>query len=156
MDMEGLAARYGGEVDETTRSRLRGHGTIEVRPVDPESLLLQRGSKDGFWLRIPSAEGADADLNVCALAYASDFWLAPAARMRHARPFDFHDYQLASLDHAMWFHTPANAADWFLYETDSPWAGGGRGLARGAMYDRAGRMIASTAQEALMRRRAGG
>ena len=63
------------------------------------------------------------------------------------------DIQLASLDHAMWFHRPFRADDWLLYVQDSPSAYGARGFCRGAIYDRQGRLVASTVQEGLMRKR---
>jgi acyl-CoA thioesterase-2 len=62
-------------------------------------------------------------------------------------------FSIASLDHAIWFHRPARADQWLLYRSDSPAAGGGRGFARGLLYDRGGRLVASTAQEAVMRAR---
>jgi acyl-CoA thioesterase-2 len=89
-----------------------------------------------------AAEVADPRARQCLLAFASDFWLAgtASAGYRDARA-------VVTLNHSVWFHAPADVGDWLLYRTDSPWAGAGRGLARGLIYDRAGRLVASTVQE---------
>ena len=87
------------------------------------------------------------------LAYASDFTLLDTALIAHGKLLFDADVQLASLDHAMWFHRPFRADDWLLYVQDSPSAQGARGFCRGAFYTREGRLIASVAQEGLMRKR---
>ena len=69
----------------------------------------------------------------------------------HGRSLFDKDLQVASLDHALWFHRPFRADDWLLYSIDSPTAQNARGLARGLIYDRAGRLVASTVQEGMIR-----
>ena len=93
-------------------------------------------------------------LHKCLLAYASDFTLLDTALIAHGKVLYDADIQLASLDHAMWFHRPFRADDWLLYVQDSPSAFGARGFCRGTIYDRQGRLVASTAQEGLMRKKA--
>ncbi len=85
------------------------------------------------------------------LAYASDFHLIGTTLLPHGISFLQRNVQVASLDHAMWFHRPFRIDQWLLYSCDSPTAQGGRGLARGMFYDEAGRLVASTAQEGLIR-----
>ena len=87
----------------------------------------------------------------CLLAYASAYNLIPTALRPHGRTWLSGKMVLASIDHGMWFHRPARVDDWLLYTMESPTAQGARGLARGLIYDRAGRLIASVAQEGLMR-----
>ena len=92
-------------------------------------------------------------LHRCLLAYVSDYYLLAAAVAGHGVRYPNPNFKLASLDHAMWFHRPARVDDWLLYVLDSPSASGARGLARGSIFARDGRLVASTAQEGLMRLR---
>jgi len=85
------------------------------------------------------------------LAYLSDWSLLDTATLPHAVSFLQDNMQMASLDHAMWFHRPFRADEWLLYVQDSPSAGGARGLNRGLIYDRSGALVASAAQEGLIR-----
>jgi len=104
-----------------------------------------------LWFRpIETVPGDDA-LHAALLAYVSDYHLLAAALVRHGVEPGRSGMVLASLDHAMWFHRSVRLDDWLLYVTDSPSASGGRGLARGSIFDRAGGLVASTAQEGLMR-----
>ncbi len=89
--------------------------------------------------------------NRCLLAYVSDFHLLETATLPHGLSFHTGDVLLASLDHAMWFHRPFRIDDWLLYALISPSSSGARGMAFGRIFDRAGRLVASTAQEGLMR-----
>jgi acyl-CoA thioesterase II len=94
-----------------------------------------------------------AAVHQCVLAYASDLMLLDAALMPHARTVFDRKLMAASLDHALWFHRPFKADDWLLYAQDSPSAGGGRGFARGLIFTRNGTLVASVAQEGLLRER---
>jgi acyl-CoA thioesterase-2 len=87
------------------------------------------------------------------LAFASDFALMGTAMLPHAVTFMQSNLQAASLDHSIWFHRPLRMDEWLLYEMDSPNANGGRGLNFGRIYSQDGRLVASTAQEGLMRLR---
>jgi acyl-CoA thioesterase-2 len=152
-----------GELGQAHPERLEGllgrrfgvFRTLEVKPTDPERQVFSGAAlaRSAFWVRIPSAATLAPELHACALAYASDSGLASAASRIHLAPEELGRMQMASLDHAMWFHGPVRADAWSLYEIDSPWTGQGRGLARGQIFDRDRRLIASTAQEALLRRR---
>ena len=105
------------------------------------------------WLRaagtLPDAQG----LHQAVLAYASDLSLLDAATMPHAVTYFDDRVQIASLDHAMWFHRPFRADEWLLYICDSPSGSNARGFARGSVYDQDGRLVASVSQEGLIRRR---
>jgi acyl-CoA thioesterase-2 len=85
------------------------------------------------------------------LAYASDHGLLRAAMLPHGLSFMSGQVRPASLDHAMWFHRDFRMDDWLLYVLDSPSAGGARGLCRGSLYARDGRLVASAAQEGMLR-----
>jgi acyl-CoA thioesterase-2 len=90
-------------------------------------------------------------LHRCALAYASDYSLLSASLSPHShRPFD-PALMMASLDHAVWFHRPFRADEWLLYVQDSPSAEGARGFCRGTIFSRDGTLVASVAQEGLIR-----
>jgi acyl-CoA thioesterase-2 len=95
----------------------------------------------------------DLALHQCVLAYASDFTLLDTALIAHGKLLFDPAIQLASLDHAMWLHRPFRADDWLLYAQDSPNAFAARGFCRGSFFDRQGRLIASVAQEGLIRPR---
>ncbi|MCB1646954.1 MAG: acyl-CoA thioesterase II [Pseudomonadales bacterium] len=103
------------------------------------------------WIKASGEMSDDIRLNQCLLAYASDMTLIDTAARPHAISWTESNFQVASLDHAMWFHRPFATDEWLLYTQDSPFSGGSRGLARGTFYTRDGTMIASCAQEGLMR-----
>jgi len=103
------------------------------------------------WLRATGPLPDDADLHRAALLYASDYTLLESVYRRHGTPLATPGMKVASLDHAMWWHRPARVDEWLLYVQESPNAIGGRGLALGRIYDRAGALVASVAQEGMVR-----
>ncbi|MFI4914574.1 MAG: acyl-CoA thioesterase [Steroidobacterales bacterium] len=103
------------------------------------------------WIRIIDRVPDDDILHRCLLAYVSDFHLLTTATLPHALPYMSSNLVLASIDHAMWFHWPLRVDEWFLYAIDSPSASGARGFSRGSIFTRTGRLVASTAQEGLLR-----
>lgn len=103
------------------------------------------------WFRLIDRIGDDDLLHRSLLAYASDFHLIGTATLPHGISYLQGNVQMASLDHAMWFHRPFRIDEWLLYSCDSPSSQGARGLSRGQIYDRSGRLVASTAQEGLIR-----
>ncbi len=107
--------------------------------------------------RLPDLEGSRATslLHQCIAAYASDMTLLDAATMPHAISYTDQGYQIASIDHAMWFHRELRIDDWLLYEQESPVAHGARGFSTGRLYGRDGALVASVAQEGLLRPRNG-
>lgn len=120
---------------------------VDQDPFDPEP----RPPFKRFWFRLRGDMGEDQRMHRALLAYASDFHLIGTATLPHGISFMKHDMAMASLDHAMWFHRPVRVNEWLLYDCDSPSASGGRGLARGLIFDREGTLVASTAQEGMIR-----
>ncbi|HET7204555.1 MAG TPA: acyl-CoA thioesterase II [Steroidobacteraceae bacterium] len=103
------------------------------------------------WFRLAGACPPDDALHRCLLAYVSDYNLLETATLPHGLSYHREQVLLASLDHGLWFHRPFRIDDWLLYATISPSSSGARGMAFGRLFDRAGRLVASTAQEGLMR-----
>ena len=107
--------------------------------------------KQYLWIKTNGRLPDNYRLHQCALAYASDFSLLDTALIAHGRVLFDPRLILASLDHALWFHRPFRADEWLLYAQDSPSAQVGRGFCRGSIFSRDGRLVASTAQEGLIR-----
>lgn len=129
---------------------------VEVRPCNPRphgSLEVQE-PVDRCWIRTRHSVGPEVPANQCALAYASDMTLLDASLRPHPVNWESGKLQVASLDHALWFHKASDVSEWHLYVQDSPSASGGRGFNRGSIYTRQGVLVASAAQEALIRYRA--
>lgn len=127
---------------------------IEIRPVKPRSYFDRSKDEpfDNIWIRATGPLPDDIATQQAMLAYASDMSLLDTALLPHG--VDWHaGMQMASLDHAMWFHHPFRLDDWLLYAQDSPSASGARGFNRGAVYTRNGKLVASVVQEGLMRAR---
>ena len=126
---------------------------LDLRLVDPVDKVAPqaRPARQLAWLRAPQRLSDDAALHRCVVAYGSDFALLETALLPHARAVTHRALRAASLDHAMWFHAPFRADEWLLYELESPAASGGRGLSFGRLFNRSGTLIASVAQEGLIR-----
>ncbi len=155
---EGLArletrmAPYAGELlgDWYTRPR-----PIDVRYVgDPPRVARETGRREPcsrVWMRADGTLPDDPLLHVCAVTFASDMTLLEAALLPHGKAWGTGEVAGASLDHAMWFHRPFRADEWWLYDQEAPWTGASRGLARGSIYTRDGTLVASVVQEGLLR-----
>ena len=126
---------------------------FEVRPVSSVALLSAEKSepKQAFWFRAVDKLPDDPEVHRSLLAYVSDYQLVATSTLPHGIRFERDRLQLASLDHAMWFHRAFRMDDWLLYVMDSPNACEARGLARGEIFTRDGVLVASTAQEGLIR-----
>ncbi len=124
---------------------------FEFRSVEAIDDGRPRPGVRHIWFRLAGQCPGNVELNRCLLAYVSDFHLLETATLPHGLSFHTGDVLLASLDHAMWFHRPFRIDDWLLYALISPSSSGARGMAFGRIFDRAGRLVASTAQEGLMR-----
>ncbi|HVS78197.1 MAG TPA: acyl-CoA thioesterase II, partial [Steroidobacteraceae bacterium] len=105
------------------------------------------------WFRAVDRLPTDERLHRCLLAYLSDYFLLDTATLPHESVLLSNTVVMASIDHAMWFHRPLRVDDWLLYAVDSPSASGARGFARAGVYTRDGKLVASTAQEGLVRLR---
>ena len=140
-------------IPERMRPFLARARPIEVRPVEPRSLArpTKRAPYYLHWFRAAAPLGDDLDVHRAVLAFASDMGLLGASMLPHGVSWVSSAIQTASLDHALWFHEDFRADDWLLYATDSPWSGHTRGFNRGQIFSRDGRLVASVAQEGLIR-----
>jgi acyl-CoA thioesterase-2 len=152
-----------GDMDETLLARapaklrrvLAHTRPFDTRPVDPIDPLhpQKRPPQQYIWIRTADRMPDDDGLHRCMLAYLSDYYFVTTAMLPHGVSLLDGNMQVASLDHAMWFHRPFRVDEWLLLAYESPSASGGRGLARGVIFARDRRLIASTAQEGLIRLR---
>lgn len=128
-------------------------GPFELRAVQPRNELKpeRRPPLQYVWFRLVDRIADSPALHRAILAYASDFNLIGTTMLPHGISFLQRNVQVASLDHAMWFHRPLRVDAWLLYACDSPTAQGARGLARGQIFSLDGRLVASTAQEGMVR-----
>ena len=128
---------------------------IDVRYVgDPPRVAKDTGYRAAtsqVWMRADGTLPDDPLLHVCAMTFASDMTLLDSTLLNHGLAWGAGDVVGASLDHAMWFHRPFRADEWWLYDQESPWAGASRGLARGSIYTRDGQLAVSVVQEGLLR-----
>lgn len=132
---------------------ITNRGPFEFKHVYPRD-ELKRPKRPPFqhvWFRLCDRIADDDNLHRSLLAYASDFHLLGTTTFPHGISYLQGNVQMASLDHALWFHRPFRVDEWLLYSCDSPSAEGARGLARGSVYDLNGRLVASSAQEGLIR-----
>ena len=128
-------------------------GPFDFRPVKKIDVFNPSPQPpfQNVWFRLTEKIDVSDLMHRALMAYASDFHLVGTATLPHGISFIQDDLMMASLDHAMWFHRPVRVDDWLLYSCDSPSSSGGRGLARGLIYDRSGRLVASTMQEGMIR-----
>ncbi|MBV8792888.1 MAG: acyl-CoA thioesterase II [Pseudolabrys sp.] len=143
---------------ETVRKYYERERPIELRPVEFDR-YLGKAYPDGrfnVWIKATAKLPDDPAIHQCALAYASDFTLLDTALVPLGRTLFEKDFMAASLDHALWIHRPFRADEWLLYAQDTPNLRGSRGLARGLIFKRDGTLVASVAQEGLVRLRRSG
>lgn len=126
---------------------------VEFRPVNPLSFVLpqKQAPKRYIWMKAKGSVPDDLTIHQRLLAYASDYNLLITALLPHQGDVSIHKLQLASLDHAMWFHRAFKIDEWILYALDSPSASNTRGFTRGSLYTKEGILVASVVQEGLMR-----
>jgi acyl-CoA thioesterase II len=152
-DMSELPADILLTVPEKMRRFLTKKRPFEIRPVEPINLLAPRPAppERHIWLRTLDPLPDNPHLHRNLLAYISDYQLVATATLPHGIHFEHGNVQMASLDHAMWFHRPFRVDEWLLYSTESPNASGARGFALGRFFKRDGTLVASTAQEGVIR-----
>jgi acyl-CoA thioesterase-2 len=152
-DLETLAREFTGELPVRMQRFLSWDRPFHVRPVDPRQFLFRDSLAPVKLLWMKTAEGLPADsfLHQALLAYISDYELIGTATLPHGLHASRENLQMASLDHAMWFHRPVRVDEWLLFALDSPAASGGRGLARGYVFTEDGKLVATLAQEGLIR-----
>ncbi len=152
-----LKARLLPNLPDVVRVYWEKERPIELRPVDLSRYFSREKiePKQHLWIRANGPLPDNFRLHQCVLAYASDFSLLDTALIAHGRILFDPRLMLASLDHAVWFHRPFRADEWLLYVQDSPSAQAARGFCRGEIFSRDGRLVASVAQEGLIRERPG-
>jgi acyl-CoA thioesterase-2 len=137
-------------IPEPLRSVLTQDRPIDVRPVEPRPDEMRMPLRHA-WFRAVGPLPNDLSTHQAVLAYASDYGLLVTALQPHGIKYRAPGLQLASLDHSLWMHRPFRADEWLLYSTDSPVTGGARGFVRGTIHSRSGELVASVAQEGLIR-----
>ena len=150
-----LMQRVAHSIPEHLREKLLCAKPIEVRPVaDRDPYNPEPGDPiKHVWFRADGQLADNPALHKYLLAYASDFNLLTTSLIPHGKSVWHQDLQLASLDHSLWFHGNVCADEWLLYAIDSPWAGNSRGFCRASIFNQAGQLVASSAQEGLIRQR---
>ncbi|WP_342734205.1 acyl-CoA thioesterase II [Bradyrhizobium sp. B117] len=140
---------------ERSRAYCESDCPLELRPVEIDRNVGENinDARTHIWIKSAAKLPDDPALHKCALAYASDWALLDTVMARYGRSLWDRRMMSASLDHAMWFHRPFRADDWLLYVQESPSAQGGRGFARGLIFDLGGALVASVAQEGVVRKR---
>lgn len=141
------------KVPEIHREHFLRPRPIELRPVAGSQIIRpeKRPPHQAVWVKATGTLPDDMALHQCVLAYASDMTLLDTSLLPHGIGWFDERIQMASIDHAMWFHRPFRADQWLLYVQDSPIAHGARGFNRGLIYSEDGKLVASVAQEGLMR-----
>ena len=150
-----IKAQARATMPEPVRRYFERERPIELRPVEFTRYLGVKSEEAKFhvWIRATGKLPDDPAIHQCVLAYASDMTLLDAALIPHGRTVFDKRIMAASLDHALWFHRPFRADDWLLYAQDSPNLSGARGFSRGLIFTRDGTLVASVAQEGLLRER---
>jgi acyl-CoA thioesterase II len=160
MSEKEIVANFGERLPDGMRRFFSRDRPIELRPVSLKRYMGQAltaeeraNPRQHVWFRATGPLPDDPAMHLAVLAYASDMTLVDTALVAHGKSVSDGDVQAASLDHAMWFHRDFRMDGWLLYAQDSPSSSGALGLARGLIYTRDGRLIASVAQEGLLRLR---
>lgn len=142
-------------IPEPLRQKFLAEKPIDIRPVQQYNWLAPKvtDSIHQIWIKANGQLPDDFRLHTFLLAYTSDFHFLPTALMPHGASHWQPNFQIATIDHAMWFHRPFRLDDWLLYSMDSPSASNGRGLVKGQIFNRQGQLVASTMQEGVIRQR---
>lgn len=144
---------HAAEIPAAIRSLFTADRPIEYRIVEAQNPFRPRHgiAKRHMWIRSTAKLPNDPLIHQSMLAYTTDYGFLETALMPHGISIAYPGLQIASLDHAIWFHRPFRLDDWLLYVADSPTTGNSRGFVRGQIFDQAGRLVASTSQEGLIR-----
>jgi acyl-CoA thioesterase-2 len=148
-----IRASYIDKIPEEFKASFERSRPIEMRYMDPINDFEPEpmAPHQNVWIKAADTMPDDIRLNQCLLAYASDMTLLDTCCRPHGIGWSNDGFQVASLDHSMWFHRPFQTDDWLLYTQDSPYSGGARGFNRGSFYTQDGKLIASATQEGLIR-----
>lgn len=150
-----MAERLGDKMTDVQRALMLRPRPIDMRTTDKLHWMNAepREPRAHTWFKTVGTLPDDAAMHRAVITYASDYTLLGTSALPHGLSWFRGELVGASLDHAVWFHREARADEWLLYATDAPWSGSGRGYNRGRIFNRAGELVASTAQEGMMRKR---
>jgi acyl-CoA thioesterase-2 len=153
-----IAEKAGDRLSDQQRRMMLRPRPIEMRTIDRLHWMSREPQPPHAhtWFKVcaPITGSADTpELHRAIITYASDYTLLGTSALPHGLSWMRGELVGASLDHALWFHRDARADEWLLYATDAPWSGGGRGFNRGRIFNRAGELVASVAQEGMMRKK---
>jgi acyl-CoA thioesterase-2 len=151
-----LRLRYADRIPMKFRDNFLRDRAFESRPVNPRDWLggeKRLPARQDIWFRLRAPTSDDPAMHRAMLAYQSDSWLLGTCTLAHGVTWLTPGIMMASLDHALWLHEEFRVDDWLLYSCEAPWTGHGRGFNRGAIYTRDGRLVATAAQEGLIRQR---
>ena len=150
-----LARMVADQLPERMREQAISDKPIEIRPVSLNNPFAPKVAEPvkHLWFRADGSLPDNPALHLYLLAYASDFGLLTTCMLPHGVSVWQKFMQVASLDHSIWFHRPIRADEWLLYSMDSPWSGNARGFSRASIFNQAGELVASVAQEGLIRLR---
>ena len=148
-----LQEKYADHAPEAIKAYWRRERPIEMRATSLEHFMSDKKlePEQHVWMKSTDTIPNDPSLQAAVLAYASDMTLLDTSLYPHGRKIFDPELQVASLDHAMWFHRPININDWLLFSQDTPNSSGARGFNRGSLYNREGVLVASCVQEGLIR-----
>jgi acyl-CoA thioesterase-2 len=148
-----IRKRVAHNIPEKFRDAFLQPRLIEIRPIDPVDYFEPevKPPRKRSWFRVPGNLSQELGVHQAALTYASDFGLLGCGMLPHQLSFMSPKVQAASLDHAIWFHHSFRADEWLLYDMESPSGSGARSFNRGQIYNQQGVLVASVAQEGLMR-----
>jgi acyl-CoA thioesterase-2 len=148
-----LAEKFAGRLPKSAELLAQERSIVDLKPVSPEDFFFRKAKSAAglYWIKSASPLPDDPLTQMSALTYLSDYFLTPTVILPHLVSMMTEEVMMASLDHAMWFHRPCRADEWVLVDAVSPFAGGGRGLTRAQMFNRERRLVASLAQEGLVR-----
>ena len=146
--------RFAEKARPEARHHFLAERPVEMRAVEGRHWMNPEPAppRSHSWVRTIAPLPDDPRIHRAVLAFASDMTLLGTAILPHGLSWARGEVMSASLDHTVWFHAPFRADEWLLYATDSPWSGGGRGFNRGRVFTRDGRLVASVAQEGMMRK----
>jgi acyl-CoA thioesterase-2 len=151
---EVVRRRFAEQARPEARHHFLSQRPVEMRAVEGRHWMnpVPAPPRSHSWFKTVAALPDDPSIHRAILAYASDMTLLGTCALPHGLSWARGEVVSASLDHAVWFHEPFRADEWLLYATDSPWSGGGRGFNRGRIFTRDGRLVASVAQEGMIRK----
>lgn len=150
-----MVEKAGDRMTEQQRNLVLRPRPIEMRTIDRLHWMNTepKEPRAHTWFKTVAPLPGDAAIHRAVIAYASDYTLLGTSALPHGLSWMRGELVGASLDHTIWFHRPARADEWLLYATQSPWSGSGRGMNLGKIFNRQGELVASVAQEGMMRRR---